>query len=125
VGTVYSKCQTGITVNCDQGARATAVTSGDLNRQVYACASNATAAGLANPQVYEAVGVLYCGISSSLPGTYKVIYSVTSSNGVVVTATRTVVVFPVCESGTQLCSDGTCAAGKDWVLLILIQGFLG
>ncbi len=64
---------------CDQGVRATGASPGDLNGRVVACAAAASVAGLANPLVYDAVGVLYCGINSAQPGTYQVASSAAST----------------------------------------------
>ena len=81
-------------------------------RQVYACAAAASAAGLTRPQTYDAVGLLYCGINSAKPGSYQVVYSVTSgSSGAFVTTSRTVIVFTACDAGTTLCQDGSCSNG--------------
>ncbi|GAX77705.1 hypothetical protein CEUSTIGMA_g5148.t1 [Chlamydomonas eustigma] len=111
VGTPYSSCLPGLVTGCDQGVIATAVTSGDLNSQVYACQAQALANGVTAPLTYQSSGVIaaYCGINSAVPGTYSVIYTVSNGNGATATATRTVVVAASCPAGEVSCSDGSCA----------------
>lgn len=85
--------------------------AGDLDGQILACQAQAIAAGISNPRTYDAVGVLYCGINTAVPGTYLVTYSVTAA-GQTVSAQRTVIVDQDCQAGTRLCDDGTCTSGE-------------
>ena len=57
---------------------------------------------------YASVGLLYCGIDTTQPGTYTVKFTVANDYGISVSVQRTVVVQPSCSSGEQACSDGTC-----------------
>ncbi len=94
--------------SCDQGVRATLYTPGDLNDQVYACFDNAKVAGIASPGTYAAVGLIYCGINTAIPGSYLITYIVNSGGGSSAMTNRTVTVLSACEAGQRQCSDGTC-----------------
>ena len=72
-GSAYGRCPTGIIAGCDQGVRVTPV---ELSAQVIACEGEAVQAGLVNPMSYASVGVVYCRVNSSNPGTYEVRYRV-------------------------------------------------
>ena len=85
--------------------------AGDLDSQIVACQAQAVAAGISNPRTYDAVGVLYCGIDTAVPGTYLVTYVVTAA-GQTVSAQRTVIVDQDCQAGTRLCDDGSCTNGE-------------
>ncbi len=88
-------------------------------RVCRACAANGVAAGIASPLTYQQVGLLYCGIDTTVPGTYTITYtaqvSFNGNTGPLATATRTVVVLSVCSTGEQLCSDGLCSEGGSCV----------
>ena len=64
---------------------------------------------------YAAVGLLYCGIDTTQPGTYIVTFTVVHDNNATVSVQRTVVVQSLCRPGEVACSDGTC--GERGVLL--------
>ena len=63
---------------------------------------------VASPMPYVGVGLLYCGIDTTQPGTYTVTFSVVYDKNASVSVQRTVVVQALCSSGEQACSDGTC-----------------
>ena len=68
---------------------------------------------MASPKSYASVGLLYCGIDTTQPGTYTVTFTASNDNSASVSVQRTVVVLPSCNAGEQACSDGTCGAGED------------
>ena len=70
-GSAYGRCPTGIIAGCDQGVR---VTPAELSAQVIACEGKAVQAGVLNPMSYASVGIVYCRVNSSNPGTYEVRY---------------------------------------------------
>ena len=43
----------------------------------------------------------------------QITYSATSSSGATTSLTRSVVVYPLCVSGTVPCPDGTCKEGEN------------
>ena len=63
---------------------------------------------MAPPKPYASVGLLYCGIDTTQPGTYTITFSASNDNSASVSVQRTVVVLPSCNSGEQACNDGTC-----------------
>ncbi len=109
-GKAYSKCLGSIQY-CDQGAQASLDSPGDLNNKIYACYDMALASGIKSPKTYDAVGVQYCGINTTLPGQYVVTYSV-SSVSTTVYAYTTVVVVDECLPGSLACADGQCYEGE-------------
>ena len=70
--------------------------------------TQAVTANVAVPQPYASVGLLYCGLSTSKAGTFAITFTVANRNSGRVSVQRTVVVQPECESGEQMCGDGTC-----------------
>ena len=64
---------------------------------------------------YAAVGLLYCGIDTTQPGTYTVTFTVVHGNNATVSVQRTVVVQPLCSPGEVACSDGACG---EWGVLL-------
>ena len=111
----YVPCVGLATSNCEMGATASVSTAGDFNIRIRACEDLAPAS-VKVPLPYKSVGLQYCGIDSTKPGTYTVVFSVSNDNSARVTVPRTVVVVPSCDSGEQACSDRTCGApgGDHW-----------
>lgn len=69
----YVPCRAGvISNNCDPGAKASLRSLGDLNPRIIACADKAQ-----KPQPYSVVGLQYCGIDTTTPGTYMITYHLT------------------------------------------------
>lgn len=60
------------------------------------------------PKPFSSVGLLYCRIDTTKPGTYVVTFSVANENSGLVMVQRTVIVQPSCNPGEQACVDGTC-----------------
>ena len=54
------------------------------------------------------MGLLYCGIDTTQPGTYTVTFTVIHGHNATVAVQRTLVVQPSCSPGLQACSDGKC-----------------
>ena len=63
---------------------------------------------MGSPQVYSSVGLQYCGIDTTKPGTYTITFSVANDNSGATSVQRTLVVKPSCDAGEEACSDGTC-----------------
>ena len=63
---------------------------------------------MGTPLPYVSVGLQYCGIDTTKPGTYTVTFSASNDNSASAIVQRTVFVKPACDSGEQACSDGTC-----------------
>lgn len=107
IGRPYSRCVGTLTSHCDLGVM---VTPEELTSKVVACGDRVR--GTITPQTYMAVGVLYCGVDTSKPGTYSVTYSVRDGTGPVSYAKRTVVIEAPCSGGEFACDDGSCSIGK-------------
>lgn len=58
---------------------------------------------------YASVGLLYCNIDTSKPGSYSIVFSVSNDASPWVSVTRTVLVVKSCYEGEEQCSDGSCA----------------
>lgn len=79
---------------------------------------------MSTPQAFLSIGIAYCDLNTSRPGTYKVTFSAESSGGGArVFVSRIVTVLPSCAPGEPQCSDGTC--GRDGMCLTTdVAGFL-
>ena len=68
-------------------------------------------AAVSAPKPYSSVGLQYCGIDTTKPGTYTITFTAANDYSASASIQRTVVVLPSCSSGEQACSDGTCGEG--------------
>ena len=69
---------------------------------------------MGTPLPYVSIGLQYCGIDTTKPGTYTVTFSASNDNSATAKVQRTVIVKPACDSGEQACDDGSC--GKNEVV---------
>ena len=105
-GAVYAPCPGTRVSGCELGATATLKAAGDLNPSVVACG-----AGVANPKAFKTVGLQYCGIDTSQPGTYTITYTLTY-NSQSLSVSRQLVVQDICQAGEALCK-GQCIASDE------------
>ncbi|MEW5316415.1 MAG: hypothetical protein WDW38_007790 [Sanguina aurantia] len=95
---------------CDVGATATSAVVGDMDDDIFACLSTAGS----YPQPFNEVGLLYCGLNTSVSGRHNISFSLAFGDPTPVSyasVVRTVVILPNCPPGTVSCSDGTCSDG--------------
>jgi hypothetical protein len=65
---------------------------------------------------YANVGLAGCGVNTSVPGVYPVVFSVQNSAGINASVVRNITVLTSCPIGEQPCADGVaCSAGGSCV----------
>ncbi|EFJ47854.1 hypothetical protein VOLCADRAFT_91478 [Volvox carteri f. nagariensis] len=90
-----------LTSICDQGAEATDLHEGNLDRNVLVCGQPfRPVAGDKQVPV-----MLACRISPDMPGNFNLTYSVRNSAGVYASTWRQLTIRPVCPPGERLCDD--------------------
>ncbi|KAG2452521.1 hypothetical protein HYH02_002759 [Chlamydomonas schloesseri] len=100
----YVPCRAGvISKNCDPGAKGSLRSLGDLNHRIFACADK-----VPKPLPYSVVGLQYCGIDTTTPGTYTVTYHLSWPSVGTLVIKRQLLVVERCV-GETLCPDGFCS----------------
>ena len=113
----YVPCPGTLVVGCELGATATLKSAGDMNTAILACADRATASppaglGLAKLQPYAVVGLKYCGIDTTVPGTYTVTFTLQHAIQPLLSVSRQVVVQAACLAGEDECNGKCVEAGQ-------------
>jgi hypothetical protein len=101
--TVCCRCPPGASFRlaCDLGARALDARDGALDSLVRVCG-----VFLTPPPGQQSIPILLaCNISTLVPGSYNLSYSVTNSAGRVASTWRTLTVTSMCPTGERLCAD--------------------